>query len=215
MTKRIIIIAICTMLKLGAQAKSMSEIWANLPNSAIPYLDRAHRMQMTQYIKMGLKGDVDHSLAGKCVMDTLTSDYIHVTLNESVVMEMKKLPYADADSLLCVVTTWMGPAEESTVCFFSQDWEAFNLPHAFDGKDMIELADEMIWKPDTMESKRFGELRSMIDPVMVRANLAPDNYQLRIRLAMPLLCAADKKTVSAITNELILLWNGSSFQKMG
>lgn len=215
MMKRLIITMLCVIFALSNHAKSMSEIWADLPCSVIPYLDQAHRMQMMQYIKMGLQGDVDHSLAGKSVMDTLTTDYIHVTLNESVVMELKRLPQSGADSLLCVVTTWKGPAEESAVRFFSQDWQALDLSNAFDGKQIADLADEMMQKPDTMDDKRFAELRSMIDPVMIGVRLSPANDQMQVRLAMPLLCTDDKKAVEAITHEMVLSWNGNAFQKQG
>ena len=215
MMKRLIITMLCVIFALSNHAKSMSEIWADLPCSVIPYLDQAHRMQMMQYVRMGLQGDVDHSLAGKSVMDTLTTDYIHVTLNESVVMELKRLSQSGADSLLCVVTTWKGPAEESAVRFFSQDWQALDLSNAFDGKEIADLADEMMQKPDTMDDKRFAELRSMIDPVMIGVRLSPANDQMQVRLAMPLLCTDDKKAVDAITHEMVLSWNGDAFQKQG
>lgn len=213
--KRLIITAICVILSLGAHAKSMEEIWGCIPDSIIPYIDRAHRVQMTEYIRMGLKGDVDNSLAGKSVIDTLTADYIHLTLNESAIMELKKLPWNDSDSLLCVVTTWKGPAEESTVRFYSQDWKAINLPNAFNGKNFANLADNLTQKPDTMDEKRFSELRSMIDPVIVGAHLSPSNNQLKVRLALPLLSGDDKTAVESIMHEVVLSWNGIGFQKVG
>lgn len=212
--KRLIITTICVVLTLGLNAKSMSEIWACLPDSVFPYLDHTHRAQMTEYIQMGLKGDVDHSLAGKSVMDTLTADYIHLTLNESVVMELKKLPRNGIDSLLCVVTTWKGPAEESSVKFFTQDWQALDLPHAFGGKELKDLAGELTQKPDTMGVKRFAELQSMIDPVMIEANLSPYNSRMCLRIALPMLSADDRKAVACITRELVLSWKGNAFQKM-
>lgn len=215
MKKRLIFTMLCVVSMLCVHARSMSEIWASLPSSLIPYLDQAHRMQMLQYVKMGLRGDVDHSLAGKSVMDTLTTDYIHLTLNESVVMELKRLPQSGTDSLLCVVTTWKGPSEESTVRFFSQDWQALNLSHAFGEKEIADLADEMMLKPDTMDDKRFAELRSMIDPMLVSVRLSPDSDQMHMRLSVPLLCAEDKKAVDAITHELVFLWNGDVFQQQG
>lgn len=215
MMKRLIITALCAIFTVEMCAKSMGEIWASLPDSVIPYVDRGHRAQMTEYIKMGLKGDVDHSLAGQSVMDTLTTDYIHLTLNEAVVMELKKLPQHGGDSLLCVVTTWKGPAEESTVRFYSQDWKAINLSHAFGGKKLPDLADDLTLKPDTMDEKRFSELRSMIDPVMVGAHLSPSDNHLKVRLALPLLSADHQKAVGSILREVILLWNGDGFQKVG
>lgn len=213
MKKRLIITIICTILTLGTYAKTMSEIWACMPDSVIPYLDRAHRTQMIEYIKMGLKGNVDHSLAGESAMNTLTNDYIYLTLNESVVMEVKKLPHCGADSLLCVVTTWKGPAEESSVQFFTQDWQALDLPQAFEGKKLTDLADELMQKPDTMDDKQFAELRSMIDPIMIGAHLSPANDRLRLHVSLPLLSADDQKAVEAIARELVLSWDGNAFQR--
>ncbi len=213
MTKRLIITIICMVLMSGAKAKSMSELWTCLPDSVIPYLDRAHRVQMMEYIKMGLKADVDNSLAEKSMVDTLTADYIHLTLNESVVMELKKLPQTGGDSLICMVTTWKGPAEESRVRFFSQSWQELDLSHAFHEKELANLTEELIQKPDTMDEKRFGELRSMIDPMLVSAHLSPNDNQLQVQLLTDLLSADDRKAVGVLIRPLFLSWNGTTFQK--
>lgn len=213
MTKRLIFTLICVALMSGAQAKSMSELWACLPDSVIPYLDRAHRTQMAEYIKMGLKGDVDNSLAEKSTMDTLTADYIHMTLNASVAMELKKLPQTEGDSLICMVTTWKGPAEESQVRFFSQNWQELDMPHAFNEKGLANLASKLIQKPDTMGEKRFAELCSMIDPKLVYAHLSPNDNRLQVQLMTDLLSCDDRKAVEALIRPLFLSWNGTDFQK--
>jgi hypothetical protein len=83
---------------LSISAKSMLEIWKSMPDSMLPYIDRNHRQEMTDFIAMGLKGDVDNLLQGKSIMDTLTQSYIHVTLNESAIMQLRRLPFKGGDS---------------------------------------------------------------------------------------------------------------------
>ena len=60
MIKRLIFTAITLLVSLSSMAKSMVEIWSSIPDSVIPYIDRTHRLEMTDFIKMGLKGDVNH-----------------------------------------------------------------------------------------------------------------------------------------------------------
>lgn len=211
MIKRLIFTAITLLVSLSSMAKSMVEIWSSIPDSVIPYIDRTHRLEMTDFIKMGLKGDVNHSLGGKSEMDTITADYIHLTLNESVTMELKRLPREGEDSLLCVVTTCKGPAEESNVKFFTQEWQSIIVPKAFEGGDYYELASRLTQRPDVMSKARYDELCAMIDPVMLSAKLSIADNVLHVKLSLPLLKADDQRKLSSVMNPIDLHWDGRGF----
>lgn len=212
MIKRLIFTTISILLAFSSTAKTMEEIWSAMPDSIIPYIDHTHRLEMTDFIKMGLKGDVDHSLGGKSEMDTITSDYIHLTLNESVTMELKRLPWEGHDSLVCVVTTWKGPAEESKVKFYTQEWRGVVVPNAFDGGDFPMLASRLTQRPDTMSEDRYAHLRAMIDPVMLSAKMSVGDDGLRVSLSLPLLEADDQRLLEPIMKPVELHWDGRSFK---
>ncbi len=211
MTKRLVIAAVCSLLCVIAPAKTMVELWSLMPDSIIAYVDRTHRLEMTDFLKMGLKGDVPNSLAGKSQMDTITADYIHLTLNEATVMELKRLPVAGGDSLLCMVTTFQGPEEESSVRFFTQEWQAVSMPRAFGGVELAGLAGRLLVCPDTMSQQRFAEISAMVDPVMVCARLSAADNRLTVTLSAPLLSAEDRQAVRSVAAPLTLCWDGAQF----
>lgn len=211
MIKRLFFIAITLLVSLSSMAKTMVEIWSSIPDSIIPYIDRTHRLEMTDFIKMGLRGDVDHSLGGKSEMDTITADYIHLTLNESVTMELKRLPREGEDSLVCVVTTWKGPAEESNVKFYTQEWQSIIMPKAFEGGEYNELASRLIQRPDIMSKARYDELCAMIDPVMLSAKLSIADNVLHVKVSLPFLKADDQRKLASVIKPTDLHWNGRGF----
>ena len=213
MIRRFLITVLAVVVGLGANATSMEELWKSLPDRLIPYLDQSQRAHMTNYFKMGAKGEVENSLAGKSRLDTLTASYMRLTLNESVGMQLKKLPSSRGDSLICLVTTWKGPAEDSSVKIFSQEWVEQDMTQVFGGKALADFASELVSKPDTMGHQQFSDLQAMIDPVMVSATLFADSNQLKLNLSTPLLSADDKKKVQTIIHTLTLVWTGESFKE--
>lgn len=211
MNRYIVILLLTGLFSLGAQAKSMVEIWNAMPDSILPYIDRNHRLEMTEFIGMGLKGDVDNSLQGKSEMDTITADYIHLTLNENTVMQLKKLPYAHGDSIVCVVTTWSAPEGESQVRFFSQDWQPVSLGQPLTQHRLDSLAGKMLVRPDTMSADRFDQLREKINFTMVKASLFEDSNDLELSLSVPLLSEDDKKDIQSILRLMNLKWTGENY----
>ena len=210
--KKIMLFLGLIMLSVASSAKSMVEIWNSMPDYVIHYIDRNNRLEMTEFIAMGLHGDVDNSFQSKSVMDTITANYIHITLSESSEMQLCRLPYAGGDSIICMVRTWKAPAAESEVCFFRQDWTPLHIPAAFARKELRGLATDLTVRPDAMAQVRYEELRAKIDPVMVSAALMEDTDELEVKLALPLLPKEDRKAVEPVMKTIRLKWNGNTFE---
>jgi hypothetical protein len=196
---------------VAVQGRSMTDIWNAMPDSIIPYLDKNHRLEMTEFIKMGLSGDVDNQLGGKSDMDTLTADYIHVVLNEAAEMHLRRLPMPEGDSILCMVRSWKGPAEESQIYFFSQDWQPLDIANPLDRKSLDSTAAQLLVKPDTMTSERFAQLKQLLQPRLVAARLFADSDELELGLSMPFAFTDEKKDLQAITPKKRWRWTGGQF----
>lgn len=63
------------------------------------------RLEFTEPQEMGVKAEVKNLLGETSVMDTLTADFAQLRTSKSATLQMKKLPSANGDSLLCVVKT--------------------------------------------------------------------------------------------------------------
>jgi hypothetical protein len=197
---------------LQCPARSIVEIWNSMPDSLLPYVDKNHRLEMTEFIQMGLSGDVDNQLGGKSDMDTLTADYLHVILNESSEMHLRRMPMPQGDSILCMVRTWKGPAPESAIYFFTQDWKRLNIEQPLDSAHIASTEQWLLAKPDTMTAERFAELKEKLSPRMVSARLFVDSNDLEVRLSMPFAYTDDKDELERITPPKRFRWKDGKFE---
>lgn len=182
--KKLLLTFIVFLTAICANARSMKELWASIPDSLVPYVDKIHRLEMTDFIGMGLKGDVDNIMGSKSVMDTITNNFIHVTLSEASTLQVKRLPAAEGDSIICVVRTWKAPESESYVSFYDQQWQ--RLDKSLELKAYIP---QLLSRPDTMSVDNYNKLLENVDFTMVNASFSPDSDDLTLSLSVPV---ADK-----------------------
>lgn len=202
-------VLVCLLLaSLGVSAKSMKDLLVLMPDSLLPYLDKNLRQEMPELQEMGVKAEVKNLLGESSVMDTLTNNFIQIRMSKVSVLQLKKLPVENGDSILCLVKTFAGPEKESQVMFFDQDWKMLDA-----GKLLACDAESLISKPDTMTEERFVELKRMIEPRMVSVLLFEHEDAAVVRLSLPLLSADDKKAVNAIKLQRKFKWDGHRFKE--
>lgn len=211
MIYRNILLACLLLASTGMGAKSMKDLLVSMPDSLMPYLDKNLRQEMPELQEMGVKAEVKNLLGENSVMDTLTSDFLQIRMSKLSTLQLKKLPTEMGDSLLCVVKTFAGPEKESELYLFDQDWKPLKSVNS--GFDLNSLASSLIQKPDTMSEERFAELKAMIEPMMVNAQLLQYENALVVRLSLPLLSADDKKSVSTIKVQRKFNWDGKTFKE--
>ncbi|MGI6243037.1 MAG: DUF3256 family protein [Prevotella sp.] len=206
--KRLILSVSLLLFTLTISAKSMVEVWETIPDAMLPYIDRNHRLEMTEFLSMGLKGEVNHSLQGQSEMDTITSNYIHLTLNESVEMHIKRLAYNNGDSILCVVKTWSAPDKESEVHFYTQDWQKLDIPNPLEAyKTEFKLI-----RPDSMSVEKFEALSSKVNFILTGAALSASNDNLQVFQSVPLLSTEDRDKIQPLLMSISLKWDGRTFK---
>jgi len=196
---------ICSLLLLAleASAKSMKEMWIAMPDSMIPYLTKNLRTEMADLVAMNVHADVKNKLQGASKIDTLQETYLKATLNKASVIQMRLLPTSGRDTVVCVVRNFFGPATESEVSFYNQNWEPLGT-QAFRTADLTQ-------KPDTMSEEKYKQLCAMVDPAMIHAELSADRDELVITLSVPLLSNEIKKQVNPVILQKSLKWNGKTF----
>jgi len=191
-----IVLSCLLLASLGVEAKSMKDLLVSMPDSVAPYLDKNLRLEFAELQEMGVKAEVKNLLGENSVMDTLTADFAQIRLSKVVTLQLKKLPWLGssasgggsaqtADSLLCMVKTFAGPEKESEIMLYSQDWQPQDADRLFSGKNLQQLAESIVQKPDTMSEERFVELKKMIEPKMVSFLLLPNDDAVVVRLALP------------------------------
>lgn len=204
--RKLLLTFIIALSAIGVNAKSMKELWASMPDSLMPTIDHTHRLEMTDFIGMGLKGDVDNLMGSKSVMDTITNNFIQLTLSESSIMQIKRLPIINGDSILCVVKTWKAPEKESSVAFYDEQWQKLDKK-----LNLNDYLSQLISRPDTMSEDSFSSLREDIDFTMVSASLNPKNDNLTLSVSIPNEDKQKAKRLKDIMVSKSLNWSDEKF----
>ncbi len=112
------------MASLGMEAKSMKDLLVSMPDEMMPTLNSNLRLEFAELQEMGVKAEVKN-LPGGGERDGYADPGLRADAYEPrlLLLQMKKLPMENGDSVLCVVKTFAGPEKESELYFFNQDWK--------------------------------------------------------------------------------------------
>ncbi len=209
--RKVLILCCIVLYLLPIGAKSVRDVWLAMPDSLIPYLNANLRLECVELKDMHLKAEVDNLLGGKTVLDSLTTNYLHVTLSEAATLEVKMLPQIDGDSILCVVKTFAAPEKESTICLYDADWRPLRAAQGELDNKLRDLSASLTQRPDSMAQEKYNELVSMIDPVMYYASLSPEEDVLTFSLSLPFLTQEERNVLIPIMSQRKFKWSGKSF----
>lgn len=185
--------------------KTMREVWIDMPDSITMYLTKSMRTELADYVDMKVSAATKNAIGDTVRIDTLTSDYIAVTLSESSKLEMKLLP-KDGSNIICMVRTYYGTAAESIISFWQLDWQ--QLPDiSMPALENIEL----IKKPDNLSVTEFNKIKAMISPKMIEMRLSPDDNSLLLSYSLPDVNKEDSELIKSILAQKKINWNGEIF----
>lgn len=185
--------------------KTMREVWIDMPDSITMYLTKSMRTELADYVDMKVSAATKNTIGDTVRIDTLTSDYIAVTLSESSKLEMKLLP-KDGSNIICMVRTYYGTAAESIISFWQLDWQ--QLPDiSMPALENIEL----IKKPDNLSVTEFNKIKAMISPKMIEMRLSPYDNSLLLSYSLPDVNKEDSELIKSILAQKKINWNGEIF----
>lgn len=136
---------------------TMAEVLKLMPDSLLPYLTHNDKLDMIDYIDAKMKAEVSNKLEGKSTLDSISNDYLHMTLNEAVTIEMgiTATPQMTADSChhaVCMITTYGNPAMESTLKFYTTKWNEWKPAQPIVPSDILPPT-----CPDCYVTAKFGK----------------------------------------------------------
>ena len=206
--KRTIIVCLCLTALFTASAKDMRELWLSMPDSLIGYMDKSKRLALLDHVDMNTTAELTNKLEGKTSLDTLTSNFMQVTLNNVVDLRMTLLPSTGegaTDSILCVVRTYRNAEPESVVELYDQSWKRLR---------MIDFDAEMFFnRPDTMSQERYEQIRSLVSVLFVKAELREGSDVLVLTPSLPFNTREEKEKIKPIILQINVKWDGKMFNK--
>lgn len=210
--KKLIVLLVAIALSAQVSAKSLRDLWLCMPDSLMPVLDKNLRLEFVDLKDMGVKAEVRNLLGEDCSMDTLTADYMLLTVSKSSSCVMLLLPKSDGDSLLCVVRTFSGLEKESEIRFYDQQWGEINLWELLPA-DVYAIDRYFKTKPDTMSEEKYRELRLALEPGMWCVKLSVVEKSLAFQLSLPLLSKEEKMQLNSLLVQRMFKWNGEKFNE--
>ena len=206
--KRTIIVCLCLTALFTASAKDMRELWLSMPDSLIGYMDKSKRLALLDHVDMNTTAVLTNKLEGKTCLDTLTSNFMQVTLNNVVDLRMTLLPSTGegaTDSILCVVRTYRNAEPESVVELYDQSWKRLRK---------IDFDAEMFFnRPDTMSQEQYKHIRSLVSVLFVKAELREGSDVLVLTPSLPFNTREEKEKIKSIILQTNVKWNGKIFNK--
>ncbi len=193
-----------------SSAQSMKTVFREMPESLVPYISAQQRQDMMDLQNLSQKAQADNVLQEKSGIDTLTADFIQLSLNESTMLQVKRLPYQGGDSVLCVVKTWRGPQPESSVTIYRKDWSAVVEPATMQLRHTLSslCVPQMPVKPT---SQQQDSLHDAIDFILVSTTLSPANTDMTVTRLVPLAPGEQKERLAQAFRPVTLRWNGSTY----
>lgn len=197
--KRFLLILLIYFNLIPLHAQDMRQIWVEMPDTLVPYLNKSLRTELADYVTMKMKPEVVNSLQDTTRIEKFTNNYIRVQLNNASKLEIKSLD----NSTIALVQTWNGPIAESKLMLFSKEWKL--KPFEIDLTPVFE-------KPDSMLQQRYEDLLNMANITLCEFKLSESDNSLTIKFTVPLLSSNDKTDMSNILKQRKLNWNGALFK---
>ena len=66
-------------------------------------------------------------------------------------------------------------------------------------------------KPDSIEQSEFENIKLMMDPYLITANMSPDSEEISVSASVANVTDEEQDKINAILVQRKFKWNGSSF----
>jgi len=195
MRKTLFFFLLC-VLQLNAEAQTMREVFIAMPDSIEPLLSKNNRMDMIDFIDSHMQARVTNRLDEQSIMDTLTVDYVKVSLSSNAVMEMK-LYEKGTEKVLLLVHTVGGPVKGSELCFFTSDWKPLEAQFELPSFSSYEVNPR-----ESLTEEQIELLEGLADLELVEMELSPSNNMLLCTPSISILSKEDQEKVKFLVKSI-------------
>lgn len=204
--KRIIYIIVALLAFHCVEAQNMRHLFLEMPDSIVPLLTRNNRADCIDFLEAGMKAEVSNLLDGRSSLLKLTPGYLKMKTTSHSEVQMKLLPVAGGDTIICMINTVRAEAADSRIRFYDKEWKELKPATRFFTAPAIK---EFFTIDSTSEKKQ-----QMSDIYLVELILAPDAATLQAIYTMPAyMSAADSTYVAGSLHDIKYQWNGKKFVK--
>ncbi len=207
--KRYIPILLCWLCVHTASAQKMRDVFATMPDSILKVMTKNNRLDCIDFIENDMEAKVRNRFDGYTVLKALTTDYLDLQLTPSTRVEMKLLPVTDSLNYICVVHTYSGPAEESTVVLYNEEWKA--LPkHKWIPQPLYA---DFWMENDSIDAAEVARLQHLQDMRFVKASLCANCHELVYELQPGEVEKKEAAKMQHVLRAVAYEWRDGQFRK--
>ncbi|MBR6287507.1 MAG: DUF3256 family protein [Bacteroidaceae bacterium] len=177
--KKILVTAILSLFAFSGFAQTMRQLFVSLPDSVLmPQLTKVNREDCIDFLDSKMKAEVTNRFDGKSTLDTLSANYLHLTLSPMSGVEMKLLTVNDSVKVVCWIQTYGNDStiKESTVRFFTSSWEPIPAERFL----TVPSASEFVHDAENAET----DVALALTPLYVAASFVPGENAIRFSLSL-------------------------------
>lgn len=195
----------------------MRQMWIQMPDSIVPYLNESNRTELADYVDMGEEAVLQNQLKDTTRLVVLQRDYIDVRLSAASRLQMKLLPWnggvTDGDSLLCMVFTHYGPSAESRLSFYDRQWKPLDITAPLPSEYASATAvDGFLQRPDSISEADLQDITAPLMPRLLAMELSPTEPTLTLSLSLPPMSREEEARLNPLLLQRKLNWNGQRFK---
>lgn len=193
---------------LFVHCENISEVFTSMPDSIFPLLTEKNRRDMVDFYNNRMEAKVRNRLNDYVQLDTLTDDFMRLTLSAASAAEMKLLQTEDSVEIICLIQSVTSPVKDSRVKFYSKDWQRLYWLEMPTPETTAFFAES----PDSVtRDLRFAQ-RSIDDLRFVSISIDPAEPIFTFILSVEELEREQKTIARRYLRSLRYRWTGSRFE---
>lgn len=205
--KRIIVALMMSVVLVSAKSADIKNLFVEMPDSIMPLLVKNNRLDMLDYMDIGMSAKVKNKLGGESEMTLLKDDMISISMTDVTEYDIKLFYGKDSLVTIAVIETVKGGYSDSNISFYNTKWEKLNTTNLI----KMPVLEDFINK----KSLRNEENKKLLDELIYRmfvVDVAPDTNTLSVAFSSAeYIIDEDVRNSIFARYSIIYRWNGNKF----
>ncbi len=210
--KKLIFLIFAVQASFVALAQSrVADLFVSMPDSVMSLLTERNRKDMVDFYNNNIQARLRNRLNEYVELDTLTDEYLHLTLSEASDAEIRLLPTADSlPPLVCLIRTVSARSRDSRVEFYDTCWHRLpwlQLPRP-------AVSDFFAVIPDSVAQMAGFAIRAVSDLPLVEIKTTQGEPIFTLSLSLAELPEEERKAVLPLMHPVRYRWTGRDFKQL-
>lgn len=205
--KRIIVALMMSVVLVSAKSADIKNLFVEMPDSIMPLLVKNNRLDMLDYMDIGMSAKVKNKLGGESEMTLLKDDMISISMTDVTEYDIKLFYGKDSLVTIAVIETVKGGYSDSNISFYNTKWEKLSTTNLI----KMPVLEDFINK----KSLRNEENKKLLDELIYRmfvVDVAPDTNILSVAFSSAeYIIDEDVRNSIFARYSIIYRWNGKKF----